>query len=60
MSGDFLKYLGYAGGAILLYLLLRNPSGTAQVFQSLSGANVAAIGALQGRTVNAGSVSVSG
>lgn len=55
------NYIALAGLLILVYLLLRNPSATANAFNALSGLNVGAIGALQGRSVSIpGSVSVSG
>lgn len=44
----FGKYLSIFGGLIVLYLLLKNPSGTARVISSLSAANTNAIVALQG------------
>lgn len=42
-------YLGIAGLLILVYLLVTNASGVAQVVSTLANANTATINALQGR-----------
>lgn len=58
--GTFGKYLSIAGGLVLVYLLVRNANAAAQVFNALSSTNVAAIGALQGRSVSvAGGTTIS-
>lgn len=45
----FLKYFGIVAGLIFLYLVVEHASQSATVIRSLSGANVNAILALQGR-----------
>jgi hypothetical protein len=48
----FMKYMGYAFLLILVYLVVLNGDLTTKVINSLSGANVNAILALQGRGGN--------
>lgn len=44
-------YLGIAGLLILVFLLLKNPTGTAQIISTLAQANTSTISALQGNPV---------
>ena len=54
------KYLGIAFILIVVYLVLSNKDGFDSAIRGLGGLNIASIGALQGRDVNAFGVNIGG
>ena len=54
MNSDVLKYLGFVGLLVFVYLVItggggKNPSGASNVINAISNGNASMIKALQGR-----------
>lgn len=54
------KYLGIAFVLIVLYLILSNRQGFDSAIRGIGGLNIASIGALQGRNVDAFGIKLGG